>query len=261
VARNVNVKVDASPVTCHESAMPLLVANWKMHGSCERVVAYASSIGAALETSANSVKIVFCPPAPYISAARQAALNVARFAIGAQNCHHENEGAFTGEVSAAMLKDNGATHVILGHSERRALGETDLHVAAKVRAAQAAGMMPIICIGESQADYEAGRTKMVLDTQLAVLTQIASQGCIIAYEPIWAIGSGKTPKSAEIQAAHTHIKTVLGSGVLVLYGGSVKSTNLSEILALKGVDGALIGGASLDIGTMQTLIQMASEAT
>ncbi len=156
-----------------------------------------------------------------------------------------------------MLQDAGCTYVIVGHSERRAAGETCAQVLAKAEAAIAAGLTAVICIGESQAEYDAKRTNEVLSKQLAPLAKLASGSYLIAYEPIWAIGSGKTPSLAEIEAVHSHIKTVLGSAVAVLYGGSVNAGNAREILKLPEVSGTLIGSASLSVSTMQEIINAA----
>jgi len=235
-----------------------LVANWKMHGSRPEVEAYARGVEAALAAAPANVAAIFCPPAPYIVVAAAALPASPRLALGGQNCHAQPKGAFTGEVSAAMLADLGARYVILGHSERRATGETCPTVAAKAQAALDAGLTPILCIGESQEDYDAGQTLAVLAAQLAALKHLAHDRVLIAYEPIWAIGSGRTPSTAEISAAHVHIKSVLGSQTSVLYGGSVNAANAREILDLPGVAGALVGSASLTVSGMQALIDAAS---
>ncbi len=221
--------------------------------------AYAFAINAALEMAPASVSVVFCPPCPFLAAAKAGLPQNARLELGSQNCHAAKEGAYTGETSAPMLKESGAAYVILGHSERRAMGESDADVAAKASAAHDAGITPILCIGESAAEYGKGHTEKVIDTQLAALKKLPAGSFVIAYEPVWAIGSGKTPESGEIIAAHARIKSALGSATPVLYGGSVKLANLGEILGLAGVDGALIGGASLSIDDMKAMIKMAGE--
>ena len=231
-----------------------------MNGNRDDAAAYAFAVNAALETSPASLEFVFCPPFTLLAAARSGLPANARLVIGAQDCHSEAAGAFTGAVSAQLLKDAGCSYVIVGHSECRQRGDDEAAVAAKANAAQAAGLTPILCVGESQPEYAAGQTAAVLSRQLAHVASRPRQPAaplLIAYEPVWAIGSGKTPKMAEISAAHAHIKTVLGSAVPVLYGGSVKSTNLGEILALEGVDGALVGGASLAKESMLALLSLA----
>lgn len=239
--------------------MPVLVANWKMHGSRAAAGEYAFAVNAALELAPAGLEVVFCPPFPYLAAAKASLPQNARLVLGAQDCHAAREGAFTGEVAAVMLKDMGCDYVILGHSERRAAGETDMDVAAKAASAIEAGLTPILCIGEEQKDYEKGITMKILDTQLAGLKKLPPGAVVVAYEPVWAIGSGKTPKSAEIISAHRHIKSTLGSATPVLYGGSVKPANLREILGIEGVDGALVGGASLTINDTKSLIETAAK--
>ncbi len=240
-----------------------LIANWKMHGTHARVRHFAYAVNDALAMAPAALKAVFCPPFSYLETARAALPPNARLAIGGQNCAKDAQGAFTGGISAPMLADCGARYVILGHSERRLfMHETDDQVSAKVQAAYAAGLTPIICIGETEAEYQAGKTAAVLENQLKPLLDAnrriagATDGrpALIAYEPVWAIGSGKTPTSAEIEAAHTHIKSILGSAQPVLYGGSVKPANIREILSIASVDGALIGGASLEVESMCAMI-------
>lgn len=236
-----------------------LIANWKMNGDADAVRGWAFSVNAALGAHHTTVRGVFCPPLPYIPLAKSMLPLNAQLQLGAQNCHHADKGAYTGEVSAPMLKESGCGFVIVGHSERRAMGETDADVTAKAEAAMAAGLTPIICIGESLEQYNAKQTLQALDGQLASIKQLKGEGYLIAYEPIWAIGSSKTPELLEIERVHRHIKTVLGSGVSVLYGGSVNTKNAGEILALPDVAGALIGGASLTIENMLALIQCAAK--
>lgn len=234
-----------------------LIANWKMHGNPVRVHDYAYAVNAALSAVPATLEVVFCPPALYSATAMAALPHNRRLQLGAQNCHAFAEGAHTGEISAPMLAEMGIAYVIVGHSERRARGENDGDVAAKAAAAIDAGLMPVICVGEQAADYESKRTEAVLKEQLAVLKQLPSTRYLIAYEPVWAIGTGKTPSSAEIIAAHRAIKSVLGSETAVLYGGSVNAGNAKEILGLAEVSGALIGGASLEVASMKTLIATA----
>lgn len=249
--------VDVSSCRCHESSMPILIANWKMHGSRSSVAEYAFAVNTALEMAPVEVEVVFCPSFPYLAAAKASLPQNARLKLGAQNCHAEKEGAFTGEVAASMVRDWGCEYVILGHSERRAMGETDADVLAKAKATIAAGLTPVLCVGEGEKDYEKSHTIKVLDGQVSGFKKLPEGSYCVAYEPIWAIGSGKTPKTSEIAAAHQHIKSALGSGTPVLYGGSVKLANLKEILKTEGVDGALIGGASLKSEDMKAMIAMA----
>jgi len=174
--------------------------------------------------------------------------------VGGEDCHAKASGAHTGDISAEMLKDAGASHVIVGHSERRAdHGETDAVVRAKAEAAWRAGLLPVVCIGETLAEREAGKAFSVLETQLkgSIPAGATAAKLVVAYEPVWAIGTGKTPTTPEVAAAHAHIRKILGAlvpdaaGVRLLYGGSVKGSNAGELLAAGDVDGALIGGASL----------------
>jgi len=232
-----------------------LIANWKMHGHRAQVQDYAFRVNAALSSAPKHLITVFCPPANYIDAASQALPLNARLTIGAQNCHTHASGAYTGEIAVPMLADCGALAVIVGHSERRTyFAETDALVEQKARAVAAAGLTPIVCIGESLEEYEAGKTAAVLEKQLEAYAAQPIDGMLVAYEPVWAIGSGKTPSGAEIAAAHAKIKSMLGSAISVLYGGSVKPANLAEILEIEGVNGALIGGASLDAAGMIEMI-------
>jgi triosephosphate isomerase len=197
--------------------------------------------------------VLICPPVTLIARAVTAAGGV--LAIGAQDCHTEASGAFTGDISAEMLKDIGATSVIVGHSERRQHhGENDELVCAKARAAHRAGLVSIICIGETEDQRMRGRALDVVSGQLkgSVPDGARASTTVIAYEPVWAIGTGKTPTSAEIAQMHGHIRGQLkarfdaeGSGMRILYGGSVKPSNARDILGLPDVDGALVGGASL----------------
>jgi triosephosphate isomerase len=207
----------------------------------------------ALASGPAACDVLICPPATLIA---QAASQVkGAFALGGQDCHAEPKGAFTGDLSAEMLRDAGASFVILGHSERRQYhGESDAQVAAKTRAAWRAGLTAIICIGESEAQRNAGDAPQVCHGQLqaSVPPEATSANTVIAYEPVWAIGTGRTPTIADIVAMHVHIRSCLvaklgaaGEGLLILYGGSVNPGNAAEILALPQVGGALVGGASL----------------
>jgi triosephosphate isomerase len=232
---------------------PLIAGNWKMNGvGASLDEARAIAEGAAALTS---VDLLLCPPATLIGrmAARCAGTPLA---IGGQDCHTEIAGAFTGDVSAAMLADAGASHVIVGHSERRTLhGETSALVRQKAEAALAQGLVAIICIGETLAEREAGRTLAVVIDQLQASLPAGADGhtVVIAYEPVWAIGTGKTPTSADVADVHAALRAELvrllgadkGAPVRLLYGGSVKPSNAAELMALPDVNGALVGGASL----------------
>jgi triosephosphate isomerase (TIM) len=233
---------------------PLIAGNWKMNGLRADGLALAKDVAEGVKQAAWSDRdVLVCPP-PTLVLAVADAVKASGVLVGGQNCHAKASGAHTGEVAAEMLRDCGATYVIVGHSERRAdCGETDAIVRAKAEAAWRAGLVPIVCIGETLAEREAGKTLAVLETQLkgSVPAGATAAKLVVAYEPVWAIGTGKTPTTAEVAAAHAHIRKVLGSlmgeaaQVRLLYGGSVKSSNCAELLSVGDVDGALIGGASL----------------
>ncbi len=222
---------------------PLVAGNWKMHGDRVGVAALA----AALAGEATPADLLVCPAFVHLGAVA-AALAGTAVALGAQDCHAAAQGAHTGDVSAAMLRDIGATHVILGHSERRAdHAESSDAVRAKAAAALAAGLTPIICVGETQAQRDAGEAEAVVARQLAesLPEGFAAAGGVVAYEPVWAIGTGRTPTEADIAAMHLHLRALATPATRLLYGGSVKPGNAGAILALPHVDGALVGGASL----------------
>ena len=233
---------------------PLIAGNWKMNGLRADALALAQGVADGVKQAKWSDRdVLVCPPTTLVLAVAEAVKGSGVF-VGGQNCHAKPSGAHTGDVSAEMLRDCGATHVIVGHSERRAdCGETDAIVRAKAEAAWRAGLLPIICIGETLAEREAGKTLAVLEAQLkgSVPAGSTAGNLVVAYEPVWAIGTGKTPTTPEVAAAHAHIRKVLGgltgeaAGVRLLYGGSVKGSNAAELLAAGDVDGALIGGASL----------------
>jgi triosephosphate isomerase len=228
----------------------LVAGNWKMNG-------LAASLGelAALKAALTNAPcdILVCPPATLL--AQAAAIAGGALAIGGQDCSPQDCGAFTGDISAAMLKDAGASAVILGHSERRQYhGESNALVAAKAAAAWRAGLSAIICVGESDAEHGAGKSHPVCHSQISgsVPQAATAANTVIAYEPVWAIGTGKTPTSDEIAAMHAHLRQCLieslgdrGTDIKILYGGSVKPSNAAEILNLPEVNGALVGGASL----------------
>lgn len=229
----------------------LAAGNWKMNGTSAALAEVTALIAAH---PAPSCQMLLCPPATLIGPMAHAATGSALM-VGGQDCHPKASGAHTGDISAAMLKDAGATHVILGHSERRTdHGETDALVKAKAQAAIAAGLIAIVCIGETESERDAGQTLTVIGTQLdgSLPDGATAATLVIAYEPVWAIGTGRTPTLDEIAEVHSFLRTRLtgligdqAAGVRLLYGGSVKPSNATEIFAVPHVDGALVGGASL----------------
>jgi triosephosphate isomerase len=223
----------------------LVAGNWKMHGSLASNGALLEALLAQLGGE-TGVEIAVCPPYPYLAqvAARLAGTPIA---WGAQNASEHVQGAYTGEVSAAMLKELGCRFVLVGHSERRQLfGESDAAVAAKFRAVQAAGVTPILCVGETLQEREAGRTQEVIGRQLGAVLERADFGnAVLAYEPVWAIGTGRNATPEQAQAVHSFLRTRIAAGSRILYGGSVKAQNAAAIFAMPDVDGGLIGGASL----------------
>ncbi|MEI9885033.1 MAG: triose-phosphate isomerase [Rhizomicrobium sp.] len=236
-----------------------IAGNWKMNGTGASL-AEIEALARAVQAPACDVLI--CPPATLIARAAAAARGSA-VAIGGQDCHAEASGAFTGEVSAEMLRDAGAVAVIVGHSERRQYhAETDAVVAAKARAAWRAGLAAIVCIGETEAERDAGRAYEVCGAQLAgsLPPGATPQNTAIAYEPVWAIGTGRTPTTPDIAAMHAHIKVGLPAPLRILYGGSVKPSNAAEILGLADVGGALVGGASLKAADFLTIVGAARAA-
>ncbi|MEI9992153.1 MAG: triose-phosphate isomerase [Rhizomicrobium sp.] len=231
----------------------LIAGNWKMNGLAA-ALGEIEALAAALKAAPPHCDVLICPPATLV--ARAAALG-SGIAIGGQDCHAEASGAFTGDISAEMLKDAGASAVIVGHSERRQYhGETDAAVAAKARAAWRAGLLAVICIGETEAERDAGRATDICKSQLAgsVPDGATPQNTAVAYEPVWAIGTGKTPTTPDIAQMHAHIRACLGKPLRILYGGSVKPSNAREILALDDVGGALVGGASLKAADFLTIV-------
>ena len=236
-----------------KQSVKLVAGNWKMNG-LGASLAEAETLAKALKDQAAACRVALCPPATLIDRMAQA-LKGGVVEIGGQDCHAEASGAYTGSVSAGMVRDAGATLVILGHSERRAgFGETDADVAAKVEAALAAGLEPIICIGETLQEREAGQAVEVVSRQVAgsLPASLAGKAFAVAYEPVWAIGTGLTPTLEQIEEVHAAVRAAmvakLGDGgrvAPILYGGSVKPSNAREILAVAEVGGALVGGASL----------------
>ncbi|MNX43973.1 Triosephosphate isomerase [compost metagenome] len=236
-----------------KQSVKLVAGNWKMNG-LGASLGEAEALAKALQEQAAACRVALCPPATLVDRMARA-LAGGPVELGGQDCHAEVSGAFTGSVSAAMLTDAGATLVILGHSERRAgFGETDADVAAKVEAALAAGLEPIICIGETLAEREAGQAVEVVSRQVAgsLPSSLAGKAFAVAYEPVWAIGTGLTPTLEQIEEVHAAVRAAMvarlgegGRAAPILYGGSVKPSNATEILAVAEVGGALVGGASL----------------
>ncbi len=229
----------------------LIAGNWKMHGS-RAALAELEAIAAAVPPH---VDVAICPPFTLIA---PAAAKAGTVRIGAQDCASEPQGAHTGDVSCAMLVEAGATLVIVGHSERRAdHGETDAVVRAKAQAALDAGLQPIVCVGETLEQRDAGEAVAVVEGQLDGSLPDAFERCVVAYEPVWAIGTGRTPSADDVAAMHAAIRTKVGPDVRILYGGSVKPSNAAELLDVANVDGALVGGASLTAADFVPIIRAA----
>lgn len=235
---------------------PFIAGNWKMNTNRAEAIALANAIATQAPQN-NAVEIAVCPPACYLEAVVQAVAG-STVGVGAQNVYHENNGAFTGELSTAMLLDVGCQYVILGHSERRQLlGETDAAVNAKLKKSLAAGLIPIVCLGETLSEREAEQTFHVVTKQFtgsfAGLTADNMSKVVIAYEPVWAIGTGKVATPAQAEEVHaalrklleTHFGANVANVVRIQYGGSVKPDNAAELLSQPNIDGALVGGASL----------------
>ncbi len=243
----------------------LIAGNWKMNG-LTAAVAEAQGVADALRSDPAASRVAICPPATLVATLAKAMAG-SDVLVGGQDCHTEASGAFTGDVSAEMLADAGARLVILGHSERRAYhGETDADVAAKTRAALRAGLEPIVCVGETLDERQAGKTLDVVARQVrgSVPQELRSSPFALAYEPVWAIGTGLTPTLAQIEEVHVAIRALLvevlgdaGRAAPILYGGSVKPSNAGEILAVREVGGALVGGASLKAADFLPIIRAA----
>lgn len=236
---------------------PLVAGNWKMNTISAEALELAREVAAGAATAAANADLLVCPPAPWLVPVRDT-LGGSNVLLGAQDACYEKSGAFTGEISVAMLADAGCSHVILGHSERRhIMGETNETVCRKVKAVLEGGLVPILCVGEQLEEREAGQTETVLDGQmagsLAGLTAEDLSSLVIAYEPVWAIGTGKTASPEQAQAVHAHLRKwlagqytqELADQLRILYGGSVKPDNAAELLGQPDIDGALVGGASL----------------
>jgi triosephosphate isomerase (TIM) len=251
------------------SRRPKFIAgNWKMHTTAYGAKGLAAAVANGLGED-KRVMVTVCPPFPWLTAVVDI-LRGTRVAVGAQNCHYEKEGAFTGEISPQMLRDAGCQYVIVGHSERRhGLGESDEFLNKKVKSALAAGLHVIFCIGELLAEREAGQTEAVLDRQLKVglagVSDAQVPNLVVAYEPVWAIGTGTVATPEQAQAAHAFIRRKIAalfgenaaSELLILYGGSAKPENVSALLHQPDVDGALVGGASLKAEQFLAIIRAA----
>jgi len=251
---------------------PFIAGNWKMFKAVRETVAFVTDLRAAVR-DVGGVQIVVAPPFTAVHAAAEA-LRDSNIGVSAQDLYWEKEGAFTGEVSAAMIKEAGAQFVIIGHSERRRLfGETDVMVNRKVTAAMASGLTPIMCVGETLEERERNETLAVLDRQLkGGLEGIAGErlhSVVVAYEPVWAIGTGRNATSAQAGEAHAHIRTRLrqwfggdpAEHCRVIYGGSVKPDNIRELIGEPDVDGALVGGASLEVRSFVDIVTRSRPAT
>jgi triosephosphate isomerase len=249
-----------------EARRKVVAGNWKMNKTVPEALALVRELR-GLVSSLQGVEVVVAPPFVALAAVAQEVAG-SNIRLAAQNCHWEASGAFTGEVSAAMLKDVGCTYVILGHSERRQFfGETDETVNKRTRAVLKAGMTPIVCVGETLAEREGNRTLEVVERQvagaLAGFSAAEVGGFVLAYEPVWAIGTGRTATSEQAQEVHAAIRAQLGrlydSGtagrVRIQYGGSVKADNAAELMGKPDVDGALVGGASLKAGDFAAIVR------
>ncbi|MFA6020889.1 MAG: triose-phosphate isomerase [Rhodospirillales bacterium] len=227
----------------------LIAGNWKMNGLLADGVSLASQVAELAKPRSHDCDLLICPPFTLLIEALRAVAGTP-VAVGGQDCHAKLSGAHTGDVSPQMLTDLGCRYVILGHSERRAdHGETDAEVKAKAEAALAANLTPIVCVGETESERDSGKTLEVVGRQLkgSLPEGGTAEKVVIAYEPVWAIGTGRTPTLDEVEEVHAMIRreSGLGAGVRILYGGSMKPSNAKELLALPDVDGGLIGGASL----------------
>jgi triosephosphate isomerase len=235
---------------------PLIAGNWKLNTTRAEAISLATAVKAVADKLPDR-EVMIAPPFTWLAEVA-AAIRGSRLLLGAQDVFYEKSGAYTGEVSVPMLVEAGCTHVIIGHSERRQFfGETDAGVNKKTKAALAGGLIPVVCVGESLAEREAGKVEKVVGTQLRGglegLSNDEAERTVIAYEPVWAIGTGKTATSQQAQDVHAFIRATLaglfGAGTAskmrIQYGGSVKPDNIDELMAMKDIDGALVGGASL----------------
>ena len=247
---------------------PLVAGNWKLHGSRDGNARLLAALRTGLDPG-WAVDVMVCPPFVYLAEAH-AALEGSPVLLGAQDVSAENQGAYTGEVSAGMLREVGGSHAIIGHSERRTLyGESDELVARKFKAVVAAGLVPVLCVGETLQEREAGTTHAVVQRQLdavfaAVSIEEFARG-VVAYEPVWAIGTGRTASPEQAQDVHAFIRHAasmrsarMAGGLRILYGGSVKGTNAQALFGMPDIDGGLIGGASLEAGDFLTICNAAA---
>jgi triosephosphate isomerase len=243
----------------------LIAGNWKMNGLKADGIALAEAVAAKVKGGPAPADVAICPPATLIDSVVKAVAG-SEVGVGGQDCHAAKSGAHTGDVAAPMLKDLGASYVILGHSERRTNhGETDSVVRAKVEAAHSAGLVAIVCLGETEAQRDAGQTIAVVAEQFAqsLPAGVSAENTVIAYEPVWAIGTGRTPTNAEVEEVHAAIRGLAvksmgadaAARLRILYGGSMKPSNAKELLALADVDGGLIGGASLKVEDFWAIVQ------
>jgi triosephosphate isomerase len=242
----------------------LIAGNWKMNGLHAEALALASALADRAKASVPACAVMVAPPATVLAPVA-AAIAGTPIALGAQTCHAEASGAFTGEIAAEMLADAGCSHVIVGHSERRhGLGETDAVVRGKTAAAWRAGLVAIVCVGETAEERDAGRTLDVVLKQLAGSVPDGAGGLVLAYEPVWAIGSGRVPTADDIAAVHAGLRGALrergaqGAAAPILYGGSAKPANAGELLAIPEVGGLLVGGASLDAESFWSMVEACS---
>jgi len=244
---------------------PVIAGNWKMYKTIPETVNFIEKIK-PVAAQASHCEVIVAPPFTALAAAAAAAKG-SKVSVAAQNCHWDKEGAHTGDISTGMLCDAGCTHVIIGHSERRQdCGETDEQVNKKVKAALAAGLTPIVCVGETLSERESGETEKVLEHQftrdMAGLTPADFSRIMIAYEPVWAIGTGRTATPAMAADAHRLLRSLArrqfgkqeADGVRILYGGSVKPDNVGALMAQEEIDGALVGGASLKVDSFTALV-------
>ena len=250
---------------------PLISGNWKMFKTGPEAVAFINALKDAV-AGASDVDIMIAPPFTALNQVAEAVAGTA-IGLGAQNLHWESEGAYTGEISAQMLDAAGCGYVIIGHSERRQyFGETDQEINRKIDAASKAGLIPVFCIGETESQRDAGETFSVLDKQvkngLEGLFSENLKTLVVAYEPVWAIGTGKTATKEQAQEVHAHLRKwfaetygpEFAQGLRILYGGSVKPSNVKDLMAMEDIDGALVGGASLDPDSFSRLVHFKNQA-
>ncbi len=242
---------------------PMIAGNWKMNGTKTMAIDLAQNLVARSKAAASVPRIALCPPAALLETVSRA-VSGSPIVVGAQDCHPKDKGAHTGDTSAWLLKDVGCTYVIVGHSERRAdHAETDAIVKSKAEAALAAGLTPIICVGETQSQRDAGKANDVVRGQIlgSLPSSATATNVVIAYEPVWAIGTGRTATPNDVQDMHAVVRETFAKGrtdgadLTILYGGSVKGSNAKSLMSVPGVNGALVGGASLDAADFWAIIQ------